>query len=120
MVERAVPIIPGSDIRAMKEFYVDKLGFELAWEDLSEDNDVDGLMGIKRGDIVITIDCPMMGHGRNACVSLEVEDADRYYNAWKGNVQIETPPANQWWGGRTFTVHDPAGNTIFVIGPVVE
>jgi hypothetical protein len=30
-MERAVPILPGDDISAMKQFYIDKLGFELVW-----------------------------------------------------------------------------------------
>lgn len=35
-MERAVPVIPVDDIKAMKEFYVGKLGFELVWENPSE------------------------------------------------------------------------------------
>ena len=97
-MERAVPIIPGDDIKAMKEFYVDKLGFELVWEAPSEDNDTDGMIGVRRGGISITIDCPMSGHGRHACVSLEVEDADAYYNDWKDKVEMQRPPMNEYWG----------------------
>ena len=74
-MERAVPILPGDDISAMKQFYIDKLGFELVWENRSEDSDTDGMIGVRRGGISITIDCPMSGHGRQACVSLEVADA---------------------------------------------
>ncbi|MGQ0814567.1 MAG: VOC family protein [Gemmatimonadota bacterium] len=117
-MERAVPVIPGDDIRAMKEFYIDGLGFTLAWENPSEDNDRDGMIGLQRGGIAITIDCPMFGHGRGACVSLEVADADAYYNEWKDKVPIERPPMNEYWGARTFGVQDPADNTIFVMGPV--
>jgi uncharacterized glyoxalase superfamily protein PhnB len=76
------------------------------------------MIGVRRGGISITIDCPMSGHGRQACVSLEVADADAYYNEWKHKVEMKRPPMNEFWGGRTFGVHDPAHNTIFVIGPV--
>jgi hypothetical protein len=31
---------------------------------------------------------------------------------------IAAPPKNEYWGGRTFGMTDPAGNTIFVVGPV--
>ena len=117
-MERAVPILPGDDISAMKQFYIDKLGFELDWENRSEDSDTDGMIGVRRGGISITIDCPMSGHGRQACVSLEVADADAYYNEWKHKVEMKRPPMNEFWGGRTFGVQDPADNTIFVIGPV--
>jgi hypothetical protein len=33
------------------------------------------MLGIERGDIWLTIDAPMSGHGRDACVSLQVDDA---------------------------------------------
>jgi uncharacterized glyoxalase superfamily protein PhnB len=66
----------------------------------------------------LTLDCPMSGHGREACVSLEVEDADAYYDEWLPHVEIRRPPRNEEWGARTFDVIDPFGNTIFVMGPV--
>jgi hypothetical protein len=31
---------------------------------------------------------------------------------------ISDPPRDEPWGARTFSVHDPSGNTIFVMGPV--
>ena len=74
-------------------------------------------MGIRRGTIRITLDSPMEGHGRGACVSLEVADADAYYSEWCQRVEIPGPPRNEEWGARTFSLQDPSDNTIFVIGP---
>jgi hypothetical protein len=68
----------------------------------------------------LTIDAPMSGHGREACVSLQVDSADRYYLEWRDRVDIPSPPTNQLWGARTFSLHDPAGNTIFVMGPIAD
>jgi hypothetical protein len=62
----------------------------------------------------------MSGHGRNACVSLEVDDADAYYAEWRDHVEIKREPRNEDWGARTFDLHDPFGNTVFVMGPVKE
>src|SRR5438270_13772691 len=76
-MDRAIPILPADDLRLARQFYVDKLGFHVRY-DVSEDG-VTGLLGIVRGGIEITIDCPMSGHGRRACVSLRVTDADAYY-----------------------------------------
>jgi len=59
----------------------------------------------------------MTGHGREACVSLMVDDADAYYDEWSTRVEIRRPPQNEYWGARTFDVIDPFGNTIFVMGP---
>lgn len=69
----------------------------------ASDDGKTGLLGLERGTIESTLDSPMDGHGRNACVSLRVDDADAYYGEW---------------GARTFDLHDPFGNTIFVMGPL--
>lgn len=117
LIERAVPILPGDDIAAAREFYAGKLGFTVQFA-ASEDGH-SGIMGLARGTIELTIDCPMDGHGRDACVSLRVHDADALYQEWLGKVDMPRPPINEPWGARTFSVHDPSGNTIFVMGPVV-
>jgi catechol 2,3-dioxygenase-like lactoylglutathione lyase family enzyme len=114
-MERAVPILPVDDLAAAKEFYVGKLGFTVVFE-WTEDGRK-GLLGVERGTICLTLDCPMSGHGRHACVSLEVASADAYYDEWRVKVKVLRPPKNELWGARTFDLLDPSGNTILVIGP---
>ena len=114
-MERATPILPADDLRAAKSFYVDRLGFDIRFE-VSEDGK-NGLLGLQRGTIYLTLDSPMSGHGREACVSLEVEDADAYYREWRDRVQMKRAPKDEEWGARTFDLIDPFGNTIFVMGP---
>ena len=116
-MERAIPILPVDDLDAAKTFYVEQLGFDVRFDYRGDGKD--GLLGISRGDIWITLDCPMSGHGREACVSLQVDDADAYYERWRDRVPIERAPRNEDWGARTFDLIDPFGNTIFVMGPVV-
>lgn len=113
--ERAVPVLPVDDLGAAKRFYVETLGFEVAFE--STDDGRTGLLGVRRGTLDLTLDCPMSGHGRNACVSLRVHSADAYYEQWRQRTAVRRPPRNEPWGGRTFDLLDPFGNTIFVIGP---
>lgn len=115
-MERAIPILPAEDLRVAKEFYVGRLGFTIRFE--ASDDGGHGLLGVDRGTISLTLDSPMSGHGREACVSLQVESADRYYDEWRDKVEIRHPPKNEPWGARTFDVIDPFGNTIFVMGPV--
>lgn len=115
-MERAVPILPADDLSVARAFYVSALGFRVAWQ-ATEDGRT-GLMGLERGTISITIDAPMSGHGRQACVSLLVDSADAYYREWRERIQIEAPPRDEPWGARTFSVTDPSGNTIFVMGPL--
>jgi SAM-dependent methyltransferase len=114
-MERAVPILPADDLGAARAFYVDGLGFHVTWE-ASADGRL-GLMGLARGTMTVTIDAPMSGHGREACVSLLVEDADACYEEWRHRVAIPSPPRDEEWGARTFGLSDPSGNTVFVIGP---
>jgi uncharacterized glyoxalase superfamily protein PhnB len=114
-MERATAVLPADDLTAAKSFYIDKLGFIARFE-LSEDGK-NGLLGLQRGTLYLTLDCPMSGHGRNACVSLEVNDADAYYEEWRNRVEVKRPPKNEDWGARTFDLMDPFGNTIFVMGP---
>jgi uncharacterized glyoxalase superfamily protein PhnB len=115
-MERAIPIVPADDLRVAKQFYVDRLGFKVRFE--ATDDGKSGLLGLERGTIWLTVDCPMSGHGRDACVSLQVESADAYYDEWRERVEIRRPPKNESWGARTFDVIDPFGNTIFVMGPL--
>jgi uncharacterized glyoxalase superfamily protein PhnB len=115
-MERAVPVLPADDLMVARDFYVHGLGFTVRFE-ASEDGR-NGIMGLERGTIYLTIDAPMSGHGREACVSLQVESADDYYHEWRERVAIRRPPKNESWGARTFDVIDPFGNTIFVIGPM--
>lgn len=117
--ERAVPHLPADDLRVAKDFYVSKLGFEVLFEEASDDGR-SGILGLARGAIRITVDSPMEGHGRNACVSLEVDDADAYFEEWRRRADVLRPPKNETWGARTFDLLDPFGNTIFVIGPTKE
>jgi uncharacterized glyoxalase superfamily protein PhnB len=115
-MERAIPIVPADDLRVAKQFYVDRLGFKVRFE--ATEDGKNGLLGLERGTICLTLDSPMSGHGRDACVSLQVESTDAYYDEWRERVEIRRPPKNESWGARTFDVIDPFGNTIFVMGPV--
>lgn len=116
VMERAVPVLPANDLAVARRFYVEDLGFEVTFEVAGDGTT--GMLGVRRGTIAIIIDCPMDGHGRDACVSLEVDDADRYYEEWRTRVPGLKPPRNETWGARTFDFSDPSGNTIFVMGPL--
>jgi catechol 2,3-dioxygenase-like lactoylglutathione lyase family enzyme len=114
-MEQAIPILPVEDLAVAKTFYVDGLGFRVTFE-ASEDGH-SGLLGLERGTIQLTLDSPMEGHGRDACVSLRVDDADAYYREWSPKVKVLRTPRDEEWGARTFDLLDPFGNTIFVMGP---
>lgn len=114
-MERAVPILPADDLAVAKAFYVERLSFSVTFE-ASEDGR-SGLLGLERGTIQLTLDSPMKGHGRDACVALHVDDTDAYYREWSPKVTVLRAPRDEEWGARTFDLLDPSGNTIFVMGP---
>lgn len=109
----AVSNLPATDLLVAKEFYVDKLGFRVIFE-ASEDGHT-GLVGLEKDGMRINIDAPMDGHGRQACVSLEVDDIDALYAEWSVRIGLTTPPVMQPWGARTFEFQDPDDNTVFVL-----
>lgn len=114
-MERAIPILPTEDLAEAKTFYVDRLGFRVTFEVSSDGHS--GLLGVQRGTIEMTLDSPMSGHGRNACVALQVDDADDYYQEWSSRVDVLRAPKDEDWGARTFDLLDPSGNTLFVMAP---
>ena len=63
-MERAIPVLPVEDLDVAKEFYVHRLGFGVRFEHRGDGRD--GLLGVERGPIWLTLDCPMTGHGREA------------------------------------------------------
>jgi len=67
-MELAVPVIPADDLGVAKEFYVGALGFDVSFEATKDGKT--GLLCVPCGTMHITLDCPMNGHGRDACVSL--------------------------------------------------
>ena len=89
----AVPQLPADDLQIAKDFYVNKLGFKVAFE-VTEDGR-SGILSLTRGTIQLTVDSPMDGHGRNACVALEVNDADAYHEEWSQKVAVRRPPHNE-------------------------
>ena len=113
---QAIPILPAEDLATGKDFYVNELGSRLTFE-ASEDGHA-GIVGLERGTMRITLNSPMDGHGRNACVCLPVANADAYYREWSAKVNVLRAPRDEEWGARTFDLLDPSGNTIFIMGPV--
>jgi catechol 2,3-dioxygenase-like lactoylglutathione lyase family enzyme len=56
-MEMAVPILPAADLAVAREFYVGKLGIEVAFE--SSNDDKTGLLGIRRGTMELTVIDPI-------------------------------------------------------------
>ena len=59
------------------------------------------VLGLERGTIQLTLDSPMKGHGRDACVSLHVDDAiDNYGGGTVRPDLVSTPTLKTGGKGR--------------------
>jgi PhnB protein len=112
------PQLAVKDVDASVEFYVKKMGFKhdfsmpgpdgknaFAWVSWGETT----AFGLTRVD-----DLEHRGNGVAFMVYVpEGGDIDAYYESvQKNGVQIVEPIKDQYWGDRTFTVHDPDGYVI--------
>ncbi|MCG9895011.1 MAG: VOC family protein [Fimbriimonadaceae bacterium] len=115
-MNRAVANLPSLDLVVARRFYCDLLGFQVIFD--TSEGGREGLVGLERDGMRINIDAPMDGHGRQACVSLEVDDVAALHAEWAAHLPGLEPPADQPWGARTFGFQDPDDNTVFVLGPI--
>lgn len=106
--------VPVSDQNRAKEFYVDKLGFELR----KEDDSVPGMrwiqVGPKGGSTALTLvtwfDSMPAGSLQGLVLSSTDIQAD-YEQLVANGVKFDGPPERQPWGTET-VFHDPDGNSI--------
>lgn len=106
------PILPARDLARTRTFY-ESLGFAAGYND-------DHYEIMRRGDLVVHLE----HHGdlipaanRTSCY-WRVVDADTLYQEFAAlGIPAEgapslSPPADEPWGMREFTLRDPAGNLI--------
>jgi len=112
----AIPNLPAANLAVARQFYVDRLGFREIFD--SSEGGNTGLLGLEREGMRINIDAPMDGHGRKACVTLEVDDIDALFAEWSVSLNLTDAIVDQPWGARTFGFQDPDDNTVFVLSNV--
>lgn len=110
-------IVTDADLAAVRAFYTDLLGWEVAMED-------DGYLQVRHGsddaDPELSFSDPrvsqLMGTplasfaGDGLVVSVPVTDADAHHAAVVGNGALPaTEPTDKPWGLRSYVVTDPAG-----------
>ena len=104
------------DLAAARAFYGATLGLPVAWES-------EGAVGFSVGAAVLIVEREdpggPEGHlvGRFVGVSLAVADIGARYEELRGRgVAFAVPPELQPWGGTLAHFHDPAGNTLTLLG----
>jgi uncharacterized glyoxalase superfamily protein PhnB len=107
-----MPMIVVKSVDAIRNFYVDTLGF----------SHVMGMVGEARIMFMRAPgDTPSPTGKQPVEIYLEVEDVDALHNRLKKKgVAISDPLTLQWWGDRTFKVLDPNGYEIWFYTHVAE
>jgi uncharacterized glyoxalase superfamily protein PhnB len=117
-------------VEPVRDFYMEKLGFEHMMGVVGKDGKLDFGIVIRDGNMVmlgrpmerIEGTAPKYPTARPVDVYVYVKDVDAYHGEVKGrSVPITEPLTTQWWGDRNFAVKDPYGYTIWfcqTVGPL--
>ena len=120
-----MPMIVVGSVDAIRNFYVDTLGFTHVMGMVGKDGQMD-FCTVVMGEARIMFmrapnDAPSQAGKRPVEIYLEVEDVDVVHNRLKKKgVAISDPLTLQWWGDRTFKVLDPNGYEIWFYTHVAD
>lgn len=108
-----VPILSVSDVDASLKFYTEKLGFTQSMA-LPGPDGVTAFAGISMGKVHVMLSRSETEHkGQGVVFMVYVEDdmdIDAYCTKVKANgVKLTEDIKTQYWGDRTFDLHDPDG-----------
>jgi PhnB protein len=122
---RVMPIIAVGSVDDVRNFYVDRLGFEHAMGMVGKDGQLDFCTVVLGQARVMFMRVPggtrPSGGKQPVEIYLEVDDVDALHNRLKKKgVAISDPLTLQWWGDRTFKVLDPNGYEIWFYTNVAE
>lgn len=119
-----MPIIAVESVDKIRDFYVDKLGFEHVMGMVGKDGQLDFVTVVKDGARIMFMRTPngAVRAGKQPVeIYLQVADVEPYHDqVKKRGVRITDPLTMQWWGDRTFKVLDPNGYEIWFYTNVAE
>ena len=112
-IERAVPILPATDLEGSRRFYVDVLGFEVVMDH--------GWITTFASPTSPAIQISVIGADAtapvNPAVSIGVDDVDAAHAAVIAEgLEIVHPLSDEAWGVRRFFVRDPNGVVVNIVG----
>jgi PhnB protein len=120
-----MPIIAVASVDDVRNFYVDRLGFEHVMGMVGKDGQLDFCTVVLGQARVMFTRAPIgprpSGGKQPVEIYLEVDDVDALHNRLnKKGVAISDPLTVQWWGDRTFKLLDPNGYEIWFYTNVGE
>jgi uncharacterized glyoxalase superfamily protein PhnB len=123
---RVMPIISVGSVDAVRDYYVDTLGFAHQMGVVGKDGGLD-FCTVVMGDAQVMFSRDpsakpaTSGVKQPVDIYLEVDDVDAYHaQLQKKHVAIADPLTQQWWGAKTFKVKDPNGYLVWFFTNVAE
>lgn len=108
-----MPIITVGSVDEVRNFYVEKLGFDHVMGVIGKDGEFDFVTVVKDGARIMFARASGPVPDRSSQpveIYLEVGDVEAYCRQLqKKGVRISDPLTVQWWGDSTFKVMDPCG-----------
>lgn len=112
--EAVFPVLPARDVGASVRFYVDRLGFELLFQDTP---DAPRYAAVRRGGVKLHLQWQseedfQKGTAGQCMLRLLVDDPDALYEEYKnkGVFHDRTRLRDTAWGTREFAFFDPDRN----------
>lgn len=111
MLLQVQPVLPTRDVRASVDFYVERLGFELVFQDADEP----AYAGVRRAGVELHLqwhDPLEWTRTERPMLRIVVADIDALYEELKdqGVFHENTSLRTTTWGTREFAFYDPDGN----------
>jgi len=122
-----MPMIQVEAVDDVRDFYVDKLGFEHRMAVVGKDGTLD-FCNLVLGDAALMFmrspeGGPATAASGDQAVELyvEVDDVDGHHTTIRDRgVDVLDPLTDQWWGDRTFVVSDPNGYRVWFFQKIAE
>jgi uncharacterized glyoxalase superfamily protein PhnB len=112
-----MPIITVRSVDEVRDFYVERLGFDHLMGVVGKDGEFDFVTVVKEGARIMfaRASAPMADRPKQpVAIYLEVGDVETYCRQLqRKGVKITESLTDQWWGDRTFKLMDPCGYEIW-------
>jgi len=130
--QSAASVVPSfwvDAVEPVRDFYLQKLGFEHMMGVIGKDGRLDFCIVTREGAMIMIGRPEDRIEGANEKyptrrpveIYVYVKDVDRYHDQVKGGgVDVVEPLTTQWWGDRTFAVRDPYGYQLWFCQTVGE
>ena len=119
MAQLVTPQLRSTNWERTRAFYVDGLGFRVAWQHQFDTGlPIFAALELDGRTLFLTEHSGDCEPGGAAYILLD--DVDAFYARIRGNVRVQEPPEEAPWGVREMMIIDPDGNRLRFANPQAE